>query len=157
MTTNATALLAKAARHEQLIRAYFDCCNRADADGIAACFVTDAVHYFPPGMYGGPFIGARTIAERWVWAVKTLGSQWSVDSVICAPATDRAVIEWTHHKQTTGVVLRGDEWYHFAPDSGLITEIRAYYASPQAPDLQRMELAGFPYAERGYPTVDQVH
>jgi hypothetical protein len=48
------------------------------------------------------------------------------------------------------VVLRGDEWYHFDPDSGLIAEIRAYYASPQATGLDRLELAGYPYAERGY-------
>ena len=36
--------------------------------------------------------------------------------------------------------------------SGLIEEIRAYYASPQAEGLARLELQGFPYAERGYPT-----
>jgi hypothetical protein len=52
------------------------------------------------------------------------------------------------------VVLRGDEWYHFDPDSGLITEIRAYYASPQAAGLDRLELAGYPYAERGYAASD---
>ena len=38
----------------------------------------------------------------------------------------------------------------FDPDSGLIAEIRAYYASPQATGLDRLELAGYPYAERGY-------
>ena len=70
--------------------------------------------------------------------------------IICDPDTDRAVIEWTHEKTKTGVVLRGDEWYHFDPDSGLIAEIRAYYASPQATGLDRLELAGYPYAERGY-------
>jgi hypothetical protein len=50
-----------------------------------------------------------------------------------------------------GVVLRGDEWYVFEPGTWLIREIRAYYASPQAPDTARLELQGFPYAERGYP------
>jgi hypothetical protein len=52
------------------------------------------------------------------------------------------------------VVLRGDEWYRFDPDSGLISEIRAYYASPQAAGLDRLELGGFPYAERGYAASD---
>ena len=47
-------------------------------------------------------------------------------------------------------VLRGDEWYEFDPSTGLISEIRAYYASPQARDLQRLELEGFDYAGRGY-------
>jgi len=55
--------------------------------------------------------------------------------------------------QRTGLVLRGDEWYEFDPDTGLITEIRAYLASPPAPGASRLELEGFPYAERGY-TMD---
>jgi methyltransferase len=140
-----------AATMEALIRRYFDACNAGNVDAIAACFTPDAVHYFPPGMYGGPFRGARAIGERWAWAVRELGSSWTVDQVLCDPATSRAVIEWTHHKARQGVVLRGDEWYVFDQGSGLIAEIRAYYASPQAPDLTRMELGGFPYAERGYP------
>jgi hypothetical protein len=64
---------------------------------------------------------------------------------------DRAVAEWT--VQRTGLVLRGDEWYKFDPDTGLITEIRGYLASPPAPGASRLELEGFPYAERGY-TMD---
>lgn len=142
---------ATARRMEQTIQDYFDACNSGEADKIAAYFTPDAVHYFPPGMYGGPFRGAAAIGERWAWAVANLGSSWSVDQVICDPSTHRAVIEWTHYKSRAGVVLRGDEWYKFRPGTGLIEEIRAYYASPQAADLARMELDGFPYAERGYP------
>jgi methyltransferase len=140
-----------AAAMERAIRDYFDACNSGDPAAIAAGFIPDAVHYFPPGMYGGPFRGAQTIGERWAWAVANLGSQWSVDEVICDPATHRAVIEWTHTKTKDGVVLRGDEWYRFDPATGLISEIRAYYASPQATGLARLELEGFPYVERGYP------
>ncbi len=45
-------------------------------------------------------------------------------------------------------VIRG---YFDACNSGdADAEIRAYYASPQAPGLDRLELAGYPYAERGY-------
>ena len=135
---------------ERLIRVYFDGCNEADVDKIVACFVPEGVHYFPPGMYGGPFVGAQTIAERWVAAVETFGSMWTIDSFIGDAATDRAVIEWSHFKTKQGTLLRGDEWYRFDPDTGLIAEIRAYYASPQAAGLDRLELAGFPYAERGY-------
>ncbi|MGQ0849886.1 MAG: nuclear transport factor 2 family protein [Actinomycetota bacterium] len=136
---------------EATIRRYFDACNSADADAIAACFTDDAVHYFPPGMYGGPFVGGRAIAERWVEAVASLGSRWTVDQVIADPASAIAVIEWTHFKTRQGKVLRGDEWYRFDPATGLIAEIRAYYASPQSPDLDRLELAGFDYQGRGYP------
>ena len=134
-----------------LIRRYFDACNAADADAIAACFVADAVHYFPPGMYQGPFRSAATIAARWVKAVETLGSVWTIDNLITDPASAQAVIEWTHFKTLTNTVLRGDEWYRFDAASGLITEIRAYYASPQAPDLTALELGGFDYAGGGYP------
>ena len=140
-----------AAVMEAKIRAYFDACNSGDADAIAAFFTPDAVHYFPPGMYEGPFRGAATIGRRWAEAVRHLGSAWTVDQVICDPATGRAVIEWTHFKTKEGKVLRGDEWYLFDRETGLIAEIRAYYASPQAPDLARLEIGGFDYPGRGYP------
>lgn len=135
---------------ESLIREYFDGCNEADVEKMAACFVPDAVHYFPPGMYGGPFVGAQTIAERWVAAVEKFGSVWTVDQVLADPESARAVIEWSHFKTYQGTVLRGDEWYVFDRDTSLIVEIRAYYASPQEPSLERLELGGYDYAGRGY-------
>lgn len=136
---------------ERRIRDYFDSCNSGDPDLVAAHFVPDGVHYFPPGMYEGPFVGGQTIGARWADAVARVGSIWTVDHVITDPATRRAVIEWTHFKVNQGAILRGDEWYVF-DDSGLIREIRAYYASPQSADLDRLELGGFDYEGRGYPT-----
>jgi hypothetical protein len=135
---------------EATIRRYFDGCNAADVDLMASCFTPDAVHYFPPGMYEGPWRGARVIAEHWARLVATIGSAWTIDRLICEPDTYQAVIEWTHYKTADGTMLRGDEWYLFDPGTGLIKEIRAYYASPQAAGLSRLELEGFPYAERGY-------
>ena len=132
------------------IRGYFDACNCGEADRIAAYFEPDGVHYFPPGMYAGPFRGARTIGERWQAAVVNGGSYWTVDQVITDPATRRAVIEWTHFKRKAGITLRGDEWYEFS-QRGLIAEIRAYYASPQDPGLQVLEISGYDYAGLGYP------
>lgn len=140
-----------AAGMEETIRGYFDACNTGDAHAVAAFFTADAVHYFPPGMYEGPFVGAATIGHRWAEAVEKLGSVWTVDQLICDPSTGRAVIEWTHFKTYQGKMLRGDEWYLFDAASGLIREIRAYYASPQAPDLDRLEIEGFDYEGRGYP------
>jgi methyltransferase len=135
---------------EALIRRYFVGCNAADEQAIADCFVPSAVHYFPPGMYGGAFIGAQAIAKRWAAAVHNLGSIWTIEQVVTDPEHARAVIEWTHYKTFSDTVLRGDEWYIFDRATGLISEIRAYYASPQAADLQRLELAKFDYAGRGY-------
>lgn len=141
----------KATTMEALIRKYFDGCNEASKEKIMACFVPDAVHYFPPGMYDGPFRGSAKIADKWLEAVEKLGSYWTVDHVIVDPRTHRAVIEWTHFRTKSGTVLRGDEWYAFDPPTGLIKEIRAYYASPLDPKLSRLELGGFDYASRGYP------
>lgn len=141
---------------EAVIRAYFDACNSGDAAAVAAFFTADAVHYFPPGMYEGPFEGADTIGRRWAEAVAGIGSVWTVDQVICDPATARAVIEWTHFKTYQGTVLRGDEWYVFETGTGLIREIRAYYASPQDPTLDRLEIGGFDYERRGYPMTAPI-
>jgi len=146
----ALTLSERAQRMEALMRVYFDACNAADIGEMVACFTPDAVHYFPPGMYEGPFRGAHTIARKWAEAVERLGSYWTVDRIALDPVRHEAVMEWSHFKTKQGTVLRGIEWYEFDPASGLIREIRAYYASPQAPDLQRLELGGFDYDGRGY-------
>jgi len=145
------ALEARARNMEALIRRYFDGCNEADVEKMISCFTPDAVHYFPPGMYEGPFRGARKIAEKWRDAVNNLGSYWTVDRLVVEPRSWQAVMEWTHFKTKKKQVLRGIEWYEHDPATGLIKEIRAYYASPQAPDYETLELGGFDYAARGYP------
>lgn len=137
-------------RMETRMREYFDACNSGDPEAIAAHFVDDAVHYFPPDMYDGPFEGARTIGEKWATAVEELGSVWTIDRMLTDPSRAEATMEWTHFKTFTGTVLRGDEWYKFDSESGLITEIRAYYAAPQDDELDRHELGGFDYEARGY-------
>lgn len=135
---------------EAFVRAYFEACNTGDPAHIATYFEPDAVHYFPPGMYGGPFRGALEIGKRWQYAVENFGSYWTVDQFMGEPRSRRAVIEWSHFKRKQHTVLRGDEWYRFSP-RGLIEEIRAYYASPQNKTLAALELGGFDYAGRGYP------
>jgi hypothetical protein len=127
-----------------------DACTAGDAGAIAGFLTDDARHYFPPGMYDGPWVGARTIGERWATAVRERRSSWTVDEIAVDARRRTAACEWTHLKGAAGVVLRGAEFYDF-DDDGLISEIRAYYASPQAPDLTRLELGGFDYAGRGYP------
>lgn len=136
-----------------VIHRYYDGCNEADEAKMIGCFTPDAVHYFPPGMYEGPFRGAATIAARWRRAVETLGSWWTIDRLVLDEATAEGAIEWSHFKTNAGQVLRGAEWVVFDRASGLIREIRAYYASPQAEGLQRLELGGFDYPARGYPLV----
>jgi hypothetical protein len=146
-----TDIAERGAHMDRLIRVYFDGCNAADVGAISACFTPDAVHYFPPGMYEGPFQGARKIAEKWRAAVNNLGSYWTIDRLLIEPTSWQAVMEWTHFKTRAGAVLRGIEWYEFDPATGLIREIRAYYATPQPAEGNRFELGGFDYAGRDYP------
>lgn len=139
-----------ARQREALIRRYFEGCNEADAEKMASCFSADAVHYFPPGLPEIPWRGARSIAEKWVWCVQQLGSCWTIEHVLVAADGSEAVIEWTHWKTKVGEALRGDEWYEFDADTGLITEIRAYYASPADKSRPINELEAFDYSGRGY-------
>ncbi|MET3414859.1 nuclear transport factor 2 family protein [Methylobacterium sp. 1030] len=135
---------------EATIRRYFDACNAADYDALIASFTLDAVHYFPPGLPGAPWRGAEVIARGWIWCVETLGSQWTIERVLCSSTAPEAVIEWTHWKNKSGTALRGDEWYVFDEGSGRIREIRAYYAASADPTLKISQLHGFDYAGRGY-------
>jgi ketosteroid isomerase-like protein len=137
-------------RHEALIRRYFAACNAADCDALLSCFTPDAVHYFPPGLPDIPWRGAAAIAKKWLWCVEHLGSQWTIEKVLVSHESDEAVIEWTHWKRNAGTAQRGDEWYAFDATSGLIAEIRAYYAAPAVKDVPIGELVGFDYAGRGY-------
>ena len=145
--------------HEALIRRYFDACNAADHAGLVACFTPDAVHYFPPGLPEIPWRGAETIASKWIWCVEQLGSQWTIEKVLVSHDSNEAVIEWTHWKRKSATAQRGDEWYVFDERSGLIKEIRAYYAAPAVKNVDELprvgdqhigELVGFDYTARGY-------
>ena len=143
--TTATELVAT-------IREYFDGCNEADVAKMTRCMEPGAVHYFPAGAPQGTFVGATAIAEGWVNAVAKLGSIWTIDHTIVDAARLEAVIEWTHFKPNAGVHLRGIEWYVFSP-SGLIREIRAYYAAPAAKEPRDHDLGDFDYEGRGYPMI----
>ena len=136
---------------EQTIRKYFEGCNESSYDKMVSCFVKDAVHYFPPDMYDGPWIGSSKIANGWIEAVKNIGSYWTIDNLIVDPEKDEAVIEWTHFKTKLGITLRGAEWYSFDSKTGLIKELWAYYASPQDQQLKHLELKGMDYTGRGFP------
>jgi hypothetical protein len=135
---------------ERVIRAYYDACNAADEPGMRACFEPDAVHYFPAGAPQGTFFGPGAIAAGWRAAVGTLGSQWTIDSLVLDEARGETLIEWTHWKTRHGTHLRGAEVCEFGP-SGLIREIRAYYACPAPDAANNYELGDFDYPGRGFP------
>jgi hypothetical protein len=139
-------------RREKLIacvRRYFEGCNEANREKLYSCFAEGVVHYFPPGV-GGPFVGKKAIADLWIDSVRVKGSQWTIDRLV---ADDHQVaIEWTHFKPMINECIRGAEWYEF-DEVGLMTAIRAYYASPRDQMRKTNELEGFPYADQGYPVA----
>ncbi|NPC55912.1 nuclear transport factor 2 family protein [Caenimonas soli] len=144
---------------EALLRRYYVACNAADYDALVSCFTPDAVHYFPPGLPEVPWRGPDAIARKWQWCVETLGSHWTIEKILFSHDSPEAVLEWTHWKRQTSTAQRGDEWYEFDPVSGLIKEIRAYYAAPAVKATSELplvhgthmgELVGFDYAQRGY-------
>lgn len=140
---------------ERLIRRYYEGCNQADVDKMAGCFTAEAVHYFPPGMPGGPFRGAQAIAQAWAQMVRKTGASWTIDALLLDPAAARAVIEWSNFVPRRNLMVRGSEWVEFDRTSGLIREIRAYLAAPLPRDLADAELEGFEYAARGYRLREQ--
>lgn len=138
---------------ESLLRGYFDACNAGDAKTVAACFTKDAVHYFPANERYGPWRGGKQIAEGWDGVCKHAKPVWTVDAVMVDPCKAEAVVEWTLFRTKSGKRLRGVDWYAFDRASGLISEVRAYYAADEHRGQITHELGGFDYAKRGYPTA----
>jgi hypothetical protein len=132
---------------EAQVRTYFEGCNEGSHAKMASVFAPSIVHYFPPGSFG-PRVGSQSIAELWRGTIRETGSRWTIDRMVSDD--NEVVIEWTHFQPKTGTYVRGAEWYEF-DDDGLITVIKAYYASPRNRDLPANELDGYPYAELGYP------
>ncbi|MDS1139664.1 nuclear transport factor 2 family protein [Pusillimonas sp. SM2304] len=145
-----TATRYTPADHEALIRRYFQACNAASYEDLVDCFTPDAVHYFPAGLPDVPWRSADTIARKWIWCVENLGSKWTIEKILVSHNSPEAVIEWTHWKTGQGTALRGDEWYRFDPETGKISEIRAYYAAPADKTAAINELVAFDYPGRGY-------
>lgn len=132
---------------EQAVRTYFEACNEANREKFYAVLAENVIHYFPPQV-GGPYRGREAVTNLWINFVKEKGSQWTIDRLV---SDGREVaIEWSHFKTKVGELIRGAEWYEF-DEAGMITEIRAYYASPRDQNAKVNQLEGFPYTEKGFP------
>lgn len=143
-----------------LITRYYDACSNADVDTLMDVLHPEVVHWFLAPNVGSKAVrGNEHLARYWRKVATMLGAVWLVDSIV--QQGDRAVIEWTMYwtpapaatadqstSATTRVATRGAEWFDMR--DGRIHEIRSYY-NQQAFST---ELDGFPYAERGYSTLD---
>jgi methyltransferase len=141
-----------AAGIEQAIRSYIQACNDGDAERIAACFDSNAVHYFPKAP---KWSGASTIGDGFSKRVQTHGQVWTVDKVLVDADRRAGALEWTRF-DNEGRVVCGVDWFVFEPGSFRIQEIRVYGAAPIQRELARQELQDFDYAGRGYPVTRPV-
>ena len=134
------------ARNIQVVKKYFDGCNSGDIDDLMSTLAPDVCHYFLPATFT-TIKGAQHLAKFWRKYKRALNPIWSIDNIIAAG--DEVVSEWScivttpdTHKQ---LMNRGSEWYVMR--DARILEVRAYFIASQESSI---ELADFPYAERGY-------
>ncbi len=152
MEDSKTIFAGFTAQHlESLLRGYFDACNAGDAKTVAACFAPHAVHYFPANERYGPWRGGKEIAEGWAAIQKNGRAIWTIDAILLHCSKAEAAVEWTQFRLKSGKRLRGVDWYVFDRESGLIAEVRVYYAADEHRGQPVHELGGFDYAARGYP------
>jgi ketosteroid isomerase-like protein len=133
------------------ITRYYAGCSAGDVTEMCATLADDVVHFFlAPNPGSAPVRGGEHLARYWRTVQAMIGAEWTVDHAVSGAG--ETVIEWTMTWLPAGaaerVATRGAEWFTFAPD-GRIAEIRSYYQ--QRPETT--ELAGFPYAERGYTRI----
>ncbi len=130
----------------QTVRRYFDGCNSGIVDDFMRTLATDAVHYFLPERFP-PIRGAELLARFWRKFKQVANTVWSTDQIIGQydRVTSQWSLIWTTAGGSTRLMMRGSEWYVMR--SGVITEVRAYFAYDETQDA---ELKDFAYEPRGY-------
>jgi len=145
----------KSLSRDQMVAAverYFEACNAADRRLFAEVLSEDCRHYFPANA-GGPYLGRDAIADLWIGFVRSHGSRWTIDRMVCDG--HHVVTEWSHFKPVVAELIRGSEWYLF-DDDGKICDIWAHYAAPRDRARSDNVLEAFPYRELGYAMTPPV-
>jgi ketosteroid isomerase-like protein len=139
-------MTADESRNVSVVLKYFEACNSGDLDALLGTLDPDVVHYFLPARFP-PIRGAEHLAKHWKKFKDVLDPTWQIDHVMARG--DEVVSEWSclwmPQRTSRRIVMRGTEWYVMR--HGRIAELRAYFLHDDTADAQ---LAGFPYAERGY-------
>ena len=136
-------------RNAETVRRYFDGCQSGVYDDLMPTLDPDVVHYFLPLSFP-PIRGADALARYWIKYKQALDPLWRIDHLLAHG--DEVVIEWscqfTSPVTRRRIMNRGCEWYVMRRNR--IAEVRAYFIADPS---ERVELATFPYAERGYLAV----
>jgi ketosteroid isomerase-like protein len=140
-------------RNIETVRRYYDGCNSGDIQEMMSTFAPNVTHYFLPSSLP-PIHGAEALATNWKWWKDNLDSIFAHDHLLAQG--DEVVSEFSCVFTPPGtdkrLISRGAEWYVMR--DGKILEVRAYCIVDTE---HNVELATFPYAERGYrPTPLEV-
>jgi hypothetical protein len=136
----------------EIVVDYFNAVNAGDVAQMMQCFSEDVVAYTTGAP---PRIGARAVAEFVAKSTYPLHGRWTIDR--CVIQDREAVLEWSMlflpPGQAEEQFYRGIDWLDF-DERGLINQIREFtYSNPH---LAGKELEDFPYAEKGYPTPEDL-
>lgn len=137
-------------RNISVVLRYFEGCNSGDLEDLLGTLDPEVVHYFFPAQFKA-IHGAEHLAKYWRKFKLRLNPAWKIDHII---ARNNEVVSewsclWTPEGTDSRLMMRGSEWYVMRDER--IAEVRAYFGYS---DKVHAELAGFPYAERGYLTLD---
>lgn len=125
---------------------YFDGCNTGNLEDLRSTLDPDVTHYFLPNQFK-EIRTAEHLARYWRKFKNLLNPVWKIDHII---AQGNEVVSewscvWTPEGTDLRLIMRGSEWYVMR--DGFILEVRAYFGYS---DKTNIELAGFPYPDRGY-------
>jgi len=137
---------ASEARNIEVVRKYYDGCNSGNLDDLLSTLAPDVCHYFLPSSFR-PIKGAEHLARHWRKYKQVLNPVWAIDHIM---ARDSEVVSewsciWSPPNSKERFMNRGTEWYRMR--DARIAEVRAYFI---ADPTSSIELATFPYADRGY-------
>lgn len=131
---------------------YFNAVNSGDVAQMVRCFSEDVVAYTTGAP---PRIGPHAVAQFVADFTYPLKGRWTIDR--CVIQDNQAVLEWSMlilpPGQADEQFYRGIDWLDF-DEHGLISQIREFTYSN--PGLAGKELEDFPYAEKGYPTPEDL-
>jgi ketosteroid isomerase-like protein len=135
-----------------IITRYCEAGSRGDIATMLELLTDDAQSYGTEPA-DKPLLGAEHIARHWAKVHSLIGARWRVEHAVVSDdqAAAEWSMEWTSPDDGQPYVVHGAEFYHFRGDR--IAEIRSYYHYGPAADTG---LTGFPYAERGYTTIDRT-
>ena len=138
----------------QAVLTYFNARNNGGFDLFSRFLDPNVVAYFLPEAHK-PIHGAGDLTLYFLRVQQLYDPVWRIDHIVGSGS--EVVCEWSaayRLSQNPGrMIFRGTSWYVMR--EGRIAEVRSYYEY-NGQEERDCELAGFPYAARGYLRKEAV-